>query len=84
MTGRPALPNTDPTALYRWRDGLYAADLLTAALVWLDLFSWLDEHPSDLDGICAGLGLPRAPGRRDDRRCLRRWASSSATAPSSA
>ena len=33
MTTLPALPATDPTSLYRWRDGLYAADLLIAALV---------------------------------------------------
>jgi len=34
-------PQTDPAALYRLRDGLYASDLLTVALVHLDLFSWL-------------------------------------------
>jgi SAM-dependent methyltransferase len=57
----PELPQHDPTSLYRWRDGLYAADLLTAAIVELDLFSWLDEHPSDLEGICAGLGIHARP-----------------------
>ncbi len=35
-------PTTDPTELYRTRDGLYAADLLITALVHLDLFTWLD------------------------------------------
>jgi 3-hydroxy-5-methyl-1-naphthoate 3-O-methyltransferase len=34
----------DPTALYRIRDGVYAADLLIAAVVELDLFSWLAAH----------------------------------------
>jgi hypothetical protein len=34
-------PQTDPAGLYRLRDSLYAADLLTVALVHLDLFSWL-------------------------------------------
>jgi len=36
-----ACPTTDPTPLYRLRDGLHAADLLIVALVHLDLFSWL-------------------------------------------
>ena len=30
------LPASDPTRVYRYRDGLYAADLLTAAIVHLD------------------------------------------------
>ena len=47
-----ASPSTDPIELYRLRDGFYATDLLGAALVYLDLFSWLEQHPSDLAGIC--------------------------------
>jgi 2-polyprenyl-3-methyl-5-hydroxy-6-metoxy-1,4-benzoquinol methylase len=54
-------PTTDPTSIYRYRDGLYAADLLTAALVHLDFFTWLANNPSTFDEICAGLQLkPRA------------------------
>lgn len=54
-------PLTDPTSLYRYRDGLYAADLLAAALVHFDFFTWLEGHPSSLEQICAGLELkPRA------------------------
>ena len=37
-------PNTNPTTLYRYRDGLYAEDLLILALVRLDFFTtrkWL-------------------------------------------
>jgi len=56
-----AHPTTDPTPIYRYRDGLYAADLLTAALAHLDLFTWLDEHPSDLSTICRSLGLHERP-----------------------
>ena len=39
-------PESDPTALYRYRDGIFAVDLLTAALVfvWAGLeftrFAW--------------------------------------------
>jgi hypothetical protein len=41
-----AAPSTDPLSVYRYRDGLYAADLLTCAIVSLDLFSWLDSKPA--------------------------------------
>ncbi len=34
-----ATPETDPTSIYRQRDGLYAVDMLTAALCHLDLFN---------------------------------------------
>jgi predicted O-methyltransferase YrrM len=51
----------DPTSLYRYRDGLYAADLMTAAIVHLDFFTWLAEHPSDIDAICSGLDLAPRP-----------------------
>src|SRR5437868_14617527 len=55
------LPSTDPTSVYRYRDGIYGADLLTAALVHLDFFTWLDKNPSNLEGICNGLELKRRP-----------------------
>ena len=55
------LPSSDPTRLYRYRDGLYAADLMTAALVYLDLFSWLADHPSDLAAICRQFDLRERP-----------------------
>jgi hypothetical protein len=45
-------PTTDPALIYRYRDGLYAADLLATALVYLDFFTWLDTHPSDKLAIC--------------------------------
>jgi SAM-dependent methyltransferase len=54
-------PRSDPTSIYRYRDGLYAADLLTAALAHLDFFTWLDEHPSDLKSICIALDLKERP-----------------------
>jgi hypothetical protein len=60
-TRLPAPPATDPTPVYRQRDGLYAPDLVTAGLVWLDVFTWLDRHPSDLEGLCAGLGIHARP-----------------------
>jgi SAM-dependent methyltransferase len=54
-------PNTDPTSIYRYRDGLYAADLLTAAISHFDFFTWLGEHSSDLAGICQGLQIQPRP-----------------------
>jgi hypothetical protein len=57
----PVLPDTDPTALYRYRDGLYAADLLTAALVELDLFTHLEARPADVATICRSLDLAARP-----------------------
>jgi len=54
-------PTTDPTALFRVRDGIYAADLLVAAVGWLDLFTWLSDRPADLETICDGLHLAARP-----------------------
>jgi acetylserotonin N-methyltransferase len=48
-----AEPATDPTSIYRYRDGIVAADLLGAAIAHLDFFTWLAEHPSTLGAICA-------------------------------
>jgi hypothetical protein len=39
------LPTTDPAALLRYRDGQYAAELIAAALLHFDFFSWLGAHP---------------------------------------
>ena len=54
-------PVTDPTSIYRYRDGIYAVDLLTAAMCHLDFFGWLSSHPADLATICRSLGLKERP-----------------------
>jgi SAM-dependent methyltransferase len=54
-------PASDPTSIYRYRDGLYAADLLTAALCHLDFFTWLSAHPATKSAICESLGLKERP-----------------------
>jgi predicted O-methyltransferase YrrM len=54
-------PATDPTSIYRYRDGLYAVDMLTAALCHFDLFSRLAEHPADLAGVCRELDARARP-----------------------
>jgi O-methyltransferase domain len=58
----PPRPASDPALLYRLRDSLYAADLLTAALVELDFFTKLQEiGPSDLERLCQSLELAPRP-----------------------
>ena len=54
-------PSTSPLSLYRYRDGLYAADLLTTAIVEFDFFTWLDANPSTLPGICVTFGFHPRP-----------------------
>lgn len=56
-----ALPAGDPIQVYRYRDGLYAVDLLTAAVVHFDFFTWLAANPSTLSGICESLHLAPRP-----------------------
>jgi predicted O-methyltransferase YrrM len=54
-------PHTDPLEIYRYRDGLYAVDLLTAAVCEFDFFTWLDAHPGDAGAIARGLGFAPRP-----------------------
>src|SRR5215207_2425027 len=54
-------PQTDPLEIYRLRDGLYAVDLLGAAVVHFDFFTWLAEHPSDKPTICRALQIVERP-----------------------
>jgi SAM-dependent methyltransferase len=54
-------PETDPTEVYRYRDGLYAVDLLTAALTEFDFFTWLAAHPASKETICRELGIMERP-----------------------
>jgi 3-hydroxy-5-methyl-1-naphthoate 3-O-methyltransferase len=52
----------DPTELYRIRDGVYAADLLIAAVVEFDLFSWLAmAGPVRSPQLRAALGIAERP-----------------------
>jgi 3-hydroxy-5-methyl-1-naphthoate 3-O-methyltransferase len=56
-----AAPQTDPLKVYRYRDGLYAVDLLTTAVVHLDFFSWLAANPSKKQDICEHFGFAERP-----------------------
>jgi 3-hydroxy-5-methyl-1-naphthoate 3-O-methyltransferase len=55
------LPETDPLEIYRYRDGLYAVDLLTAAITEFDFFTWLQANPSNLAAICAHFKIMPRP-----------------------
>jgi 3-hydroxy-5-methyl-1-naphthoate 3-O-methyltransferase len=58
----PSVGVPDPTVLYRVRDGVYAADLLIAAVAELDLFTWLATHgPMSAADLRTGLGLAERP-----------------------
>lgn len=61
MQDLTAAPATDPLKVYRYRDGLYAVDLLTAAVVHLDFFTWLAGNPSNKEGICGHFGFAERP-----------------------
>src|SRR5437867_4192786 len=56
-----AVPDTDPIEIYRLRDGFYATDLVAAALVHFDFFSWLARRPADLPAICRELQIAPRP-----------------------
>src|SRR5204863_9021584 len=56
-----SVPQTNPVDLYRVRDAIYAPDMLLTALVHLDLFSWLAEHPATKEGICQALDITDRP-----------------------
>ena len=52
MTGLDQLPRTDPTSILRHRDGIYAADLLTAAVTEFSFFNYLRDHPGTIEDVC--------------------------------
>jgi len=54
-------PKTDPMEIFRQRDGICAPELVAAAIVALDFFSWLAKSPADSRTICAALGLAERP-----------------------
>jgi predicted O-methyltransferase YrrM len=55
-----ATPTSDPTLLYRYRDAMYAPDMLIVGL-HLDLFTRLASQPTTMDEICAGFDITPRP-----------------------
>lgn len=55
-------PVSDPTSVFRYRDRLYAVDLLGAAIVEFDFFTWLNDQTAVSGGdICAHFGFAPRP-----------------------
>ena len=61
QTALTKAPATDATSVYRWRDGLYAVDLLTCAIVHLDFFTWLADGPKSKEQICGHFKIAERP-----------------------
>jgi predicted nicotinamide N-methyase len=55
------LPRTNPSELLRYRDSLYASDLLICAVAHLDFFTFLKDAARTLGEICAALRLASRP-----------------------
>jgi predicted O-methyltransferase YrrM len=53
-------PESNPTLLYRYRDAIYAADMLIVGL-HLDLFTRLASRPSTMGEICDALDITPRP-----------------------
>ena len=56
-----AAPATDPVEIYRYRDGLYAVDMLTAAITGLDLFTFIGDRRFTKQEICKALEIRDRP-----------------------
>lgn len=54
-------PAHNPLEIYRFRDGLYAVDLIAAALTEFDLFTKLAAKPANLATVCRDLGTHPRP-----------------------
>lgn len=55
------LPQLDATELFDYRNGTFAAELVGAAVVGLDFFSWLAKSPADAKSICTSWGFAERP-----------------------
>lgn len=54
-------PKTDPSDIFHERDGIYAPELVAAAIVDLDFFTWLAKTPADAVSVCAAFGFAERP-----------------------
>lgn len=70
MTGLDQLPATDPTSILRYRDGVYAIDLLTAAVAEFRIFDALRDQPGTFAEICERYGWDERPADALVTLCL--------------
>jgi acetylserotonin N-methyltransferase len=53
--------HNDPSCLLRYRDSIYASDLLVCAIAYFDFFTCLTEGPKAFDEICNTLRIKSRP-----------------------
>lgn len=53
--------HNDPSRLLRYRDSIYASDLLVCAIAYLDFFTFLNEGPRTFDEICNKMRIRPRP-----------------------
>ena len=53
--------HNDPGRLLRYRDSMYASDLLICAIAYFDFFTFLSEGPKTFDEICAKMRIQPRP-----------------------
>ena len=51
----------DPSRLLRYRDSIYASDLLVCAIAYFDFFTFLKEGPRTFDEICDKMRIQPRP-----------------------
>lgn len=54
-------PNTNPSELLRYRDSIYASDLLICAVAFFDFFTYLSESTRSIEDICRDLQIAWRP-----------------------
>ena len=53
--------NNDPSRLLRYRDSIYASDLLVCAIAFFDFFTFLNESPRTFNEICDNMKIQPRP-----------------------
>jgi SAM-dependent methyltransferase len=53
--------HNDPSRLLRYRDSMYASDLLVCAVAYFDFFTFLNEGPKTFDEICENMRIQPRP-----------------------
>jgi hypothetical protein len=53
--------HNDPSRLLRYRDSIYASDLLICAVAYFDFFTFLNEGPKTFDEICDNMRIQPRP-----------------------
>lgn len=53
--------NADPSCLLRYRDSIYASDLLICAVACFDFFTFLKDGPATFDEICDAMQVQPRP-----------------------